>query len=456
MSSLGLLADPGNLGLATDLYQLTMAAGYFAEGITDRTATFELFVRRLPPRRGYLLAAGLEQAVEYLTRLSFNPEAVAHLRALPLFGHVPDAFFAYLEQFRFQCDVSAVPEGSVVFPNEPLVQIRGPLIEAQLVETFLLATINHQTLIASKAARVVQAAAGRALVDFGARRAHGFDSAVYGTRASVIGGCVGTSNVLAGKQFGIGVYGTAAHSFTMAFAREQDAFRSFYRLFPEHTTLLIDTYDTLEGARRAAELGPGVRAVRLDSGDLEALSKQVRAILDEAGLTQTKIMASGDLEEDRITALLAAGAPIDLFGVGTEMIVSRDAPALGGVYKLVAIERDGRTVPVRKLSEAKSTYPSAKQVFRQSGPDGTLSRDLLALATESHDGEPLLQPVLRAGELCTPLPTLSEIRERAQRQLAALPEGVRALDSPAAYPVELSDALRRETEGWHEGSEPQA
>lgn len=427
-----------------------MAAGYFAEGVTERSATFELFVRRLPPRRGYLVAAGLEQALEYLKRLSFDPEAVAYLRALPLFRHVPDAFFAYLEQFRFRCDVAAVPEGTVVFPNEPLIQVHGPLIQAQLVETFLLAALNHQTLIATKAARVVQSAAGRAVVDFGARRAHGFDAAIHGARAAAIAGCAGTSNVLAGQRFGIDVYGTAAHSYTMAFAREHDAFRSFYRLFPEHTTLLIDTYDTLEGARRAAELGPGVRAVRLDSGDLASLSREVRGILDRGGLEQTKIMASGDLDEDRIAELLAAGAPIDLFGVGTEMITSRDAPALSGVYKLVAIERDGHVAPVRKLSEAKASYPCAKQVFRQRSPAGTFGRDLLALATEHQPGEPLLQPVLRAGEPCAPLPTLPQIRDHARQQLAALPEGVRRLNDPADYPVELTEALRRETEGWRE------
>jgi nicotinate phosphoribosyltransferase len=442
-SSLGLLREAGNLGLATDLYQLTMAAAYFAEGRGEEESVFELFVRRLPARRGYLVAAGLEQAVEYLTALSFGAAALGYLRRLPVFAHVPDDFFAYLERFRFRCDVAAVPEGTVVFPDEPLIQVRGPLLAAQLVETFLLATINHQTLIASKAARVVTAAQGRAVIDFGARRAHGFDAAIYGARAAVIGGCTGTSNVLAGKQFGIDVYGTAAHSYTMSFAREIDAFRSFHRLFPEQCILLIDTYDTLEGARRAAQIGPDLRGVRLDSGDMVALSRGVRQVLDAAGLQQTKIVASGDLEEDKIAALLAAGAPVDIFGVGTELITSRDAPALGGVYKLVAIERDGRLAPVRKFSE-KATYPSPKQVFRERA-NGQFSRDTIALAEEHLPGEPLLQPVLRAGDLCALLPPLAEIRARAADQLAALPEAARRLDNPAPFPVGISEALLAQT-----------
>jgi nicotinate phosphoribosyltransferase len=445
---LGLLANSGDLGLATDLYQLTMAAGYFIEGMAERPATFELFVRRMPDRRNFLLVAGLEQAVEYLTRLSFGPEAIAYLRRLPIFAQVPDDFFRYLERLRFRCDVDAVPEGTVAFPNEPLVRVRGPLLQAQLVETFLLATINHQTVIASKAARVVQAAQGRPVIDFGARRAHGFDAAIYGARAAVIGGCIGTSNVLAGARLGIDVYGTAAHSFTMAFAREIDAFRAFALLFPENSVLLIDTYDTLEGARRAAQVGAGLRGVRLDSGDLVELSKQVRRILDDAGLRQTRIVASGDLEEDRIQALLAQGAPIDIFGVGTEMITSRDAPALAGVYKLVEAEREGRACPVRKLSAEKSTLPCAKQIYRERAPDGTMIRDTISLAEERLPGEPLLGAVLRAGQPVAPLPTLTEIRERARTQLASLPEPLRRLDAAADFPICVSEALQRATTAW--------
>jgi nicotinate phosphoribosyltransferase len=310
-----------------------------------------------------------------------------------------------------------------------------------MVETCLLSTLNHQTLIATKAARVVDAAAGKAVFDFGARRAHGFDAALYGTRAAIIGGCVGTSNVLAGQVWDIPVYGTAAHSFTMAFEREQDAFAAFHKVFPESSTLLIDTYDTLEGARRAAALGPSVKGVRLDSGDISILSRQVRRILDDAGLTETRIVASGDLNEDKVAALIAEGAPIDSFGVGTEMIVSRDAPALGGVYKLVAIDDEGRHRPVRKLSPEKATYPDAKQVFRTRDAEGRFAGDVLGLLHEDCPGEGLLVPVMRGGELIGPQPKLAEIRERAAAQRAALPPGVRDIHNPAAYPVSISPGL---------------
>jgi len=275
----------GSYGLATDLYQLTMAAAYFENGMGSEPATFELFVRRLPPNRGYLVAAGLEQVVDYLTDLCFDADAIRYLRAQPVFGAVGSAFWEYLAGLRFEGDLNAVPEGTVVFPHEPLLQIRAPLLQAQLVETFLLATLNHQTLIATKAARVMEAAQGRGVVEFGARRAHGYGAALFGTRAAYLAGCSGTSNVLAGQWFDIPIYGTAAHSFTMAFARETDAFRAFQKVFPEHSLLLIDTYDTLEGARRAAALEAPIRGVRLDSGDLLALSREVRAILDAAGRT---------------------------------------------------------------------------------------------------------------------------------------------------------------------------
>ncbi|HTE17828.1 MAG TPA: nicotinate phosphoribosyltransferase [Armatimonadota bacterium] len=446
MQTLGLLHDPGRYGLATDLYQLTMAAGYFENGMGLESATFELFARRLPRNRGYLLAAGLEQAVEYLLGLRFDGASVEYLRALPHFGAVSEGFWEYLREFRFTGDLNAVPEGTVAFPDEPLLQVRGPLIEAQMVETFLLATLNHQTLVASKAARVVDAAAGKGVVEFGARRAHGFDAALYGARAAVIAGCVGTSNVLAGQAFGLDVYGTAAHSFTMAFPRERDSFRAFQRVFPQHCILLIDTYDTLEGARRAVELGPGVRGVRLDSGDILTLSRQVRRILDEGGLTESIIVASGDLNEDSIAVLTREGAPVDLYGVGTELITSRDAPALSGVYKLVSVEEDGLHRPVRKLSPEKSTYPDAKQLYRTRGADGRFAGDVLALAEEdlgdnTPGAEPLLQPVLRGGQLVAPLPPLAEIQSRARAQREALPDAIRRLQDPEPYPLALSGGL---------------
>lgn len=433
-------------GLATDLYQLTMAAAYWHSGIADRVATFELFVRTLPPERGYLLVAGLEQAVEYLQSLSFDADAIDYLRGLPQFAHVSDGFFDALGKLRFTGDLWAMPEGTVAFANEPLLQVRAPILQAQMVETHLLSTVNFQTLIATKAARVVEAARGRAVVEFGARRAHGFEAATLGARAAYLAGCVGTSNVLAGRRFGIPVFGTAAHSFTMAFEREVDAFRAFYRLFPEHTTLLIDTYDTLEGARNATKLGPGVRGVRLDSGDLLELSRQVRQILDEAGMTATTIFASGDLNEWKIAELLDRGAPIDAFGVGTDLATSRDCPALGGVYKLVCVEEQGQRRPVLKLSTGKATYPEVKQVWRRRDADGRFESDLLALHDEPADGEPLLKPILRDGRPVEPLPSLSESRERARAQREALPAAARRLTDPTPLPVRISPALKDLTE----------
>jgi len=442
VNTLGLLGDTGRYGLATDLYQLTMAAAYFENGMGSETATFELFIRKLPPHRGYLLLAGLEQAVEYLCGLQFDGASLDYLRALPVFASVSEGFWEYLRAFRFTGDLNAIPEGTVVFPDEPLLQIRAPLMEAQMVETFLLTVLNHQTLIASKAARVVDAADGKGVMEFGARRAHGFDAALFGARAAVIAGCVGTSNVLAGQVFGLPVFGTAAHSFTMAFPDEAESFAAFQRVFPEHTTLLVDTYDTLRGARRAAGLERKIHGVRLDSGDLSQLSREVRKILDEGGQPQAKIVVSGDLNEDSIAQLIADGAPIDLFGVGTDLMTSRDAPALGGVYKLVAIDTDGRHRPVRKLSLDKSTYPDVKQVFRTYGEDGRIAQDTLGLKEESFPGERLLQPVLRNGELIEPLPALADIRERAQTQRAALPPAVRRLQNPEPFPLTISEGVQ--------------
>jgi nicotinate phosphoribosyltransferase len=333
-----------------------------------------------------------------------------------------------------------MPEGTIAVANEPLLQVRAPLIEAQMVETALLAIINHQTLIATKAARVVDAAQGRTVVEFGARRAHGFEAATLGARAAVIGGCAGTSNVLAGRAFDIPVYGTAAHSFTMAFSHEIDAFRAYHQTFPGHDTLLIDTYDTVEGARRAVEVGK-IAGVRLDSGDLAALSLQVRQILDEAGQIDARIVASGDLNEYRIAALLEAGARIDIFGVGTELITSRDAPALGGVYKLVAIDDGHSQRSVCKYSLDKATLPGAKQVFRMRDPDGRFAGDVLALATEAGPGEALLEPAIWAGARVAPSMPLLELQARARAGREALPDGVRRLRDPDPYPVELSREL---------------
>jgi nicotinate phosphoribosyltransferase len=325
-----------------------------------------------------------------------------------------------------------------------LLRVTAPLIEAQIVETYLLSTINFQTLIATKAARIVEAAHGRGIVEFGARRAHGFGAAVYAARAAFIGGCVGTSNVETGRMFDLPVYGTAAHSFTMAFDREIDAFRAYFKVFPEGSTLLLDTYDTIDAARLATEFGPKLRGVRLDSGDLLELSKQVRAILDEAGMRRTKIFASGDLDEFKIADLIAAGAPIDLFGVGTDLSTSRDAPALGGVYKLVEVEFDGRVAPKMKLSRDKATYPYRKQVWRATAGDGSFAGDVIARADETDlPGAPLLALVMREGEIVASLHDLREAQERARRQLASLPESYKRLVEAQTYPVRYSDRLEQ-------------
>ncbi|MDE2726732.1 MAG: nicotinate phosphoribosyltransferase, partial [Gemmatimonadota bacterium] len=351
-----------------------MAAGYFVNERRER-ATFELFVRDLPARRSWLVAAGLRQAVDYLSALRFSADDIDHLKTLPPFQRIPDTFFDFLSSFRFSGDLWAVPEGTVVFAGEPLIRISAPIIEAQIVETFLLATVNHQTLVATKAARIVEAAAGRGVVEFGSRRAHGPEAGLMAARAAVIGGCIGTSNVEAGRQFGITVYGTAAHSWIMTFESELEAFRAYHRVFPGGTTLLLDTFDPVEAARLVTRIGPSLKGVRLDSGNLADQARRVRGILDEAGMTETRIMLSGDLNEFRIASLVEAGVPVDLFGVGNELVNSPDAPSLSGVYKLCALETPSGTRPVFKLSEGKQTRPYAKQVWRRRDGHGEFVED---------------------------------------------------------------------------------
>jgi nicotinate phosphoribosyltransferase len=429
-------AVPGGSGLATDLYQLTMAAAYRARGLNPR-ATFELFVRRLPRNRSFLLAAGLEQALRYLEELRFEPDEIEWLRGLPVFR---DVDLAFLSDFRFTGDVDAIPEGTAVFENEPLLRVSAPLIEAQIAETYLLSTVNFQTLIASKAARGVLAARGRPIFEFGFRRAHGPGAAMLGARAAMIAGCAGTSNVLAGRALGVPVLGTMAHSWVMAHDDEARAFEDFARTFPGQAVLLVDTYDTLEGVRKAARI-PGVTAVRLDSGDLGALARESRRILDEAGARDIKIVASGDLNEYKIHSLLAGGAPIDAFGVGTELATSVDAPALGGVYKLVEMEAGGRKVGRAKASAEKATYPLGKQVFRTFS-EGRYRADTIGAMDEPLPGEKLLVPAMRNGRALG-RPALAEIRELAGRELARLPGEVARLDDPARYPVRFSDVLER-------------
>jgi nicotinate phosphoribosyltransferase len=433
------LSPPKLLGLATDLYELTMAAGYHARGLNPR-ATSEYFVRRLPRQRSYLVLAGIEQALDYLTTLSFTADEIDYLRSLAVFSHVDQSFFDYLKRFRFTGDVRALPEGTLVFPNEPILSVNAPLIEAQIIETFILSTINFQTLVASKAARMVEAAAGREIIEFGGRRAHGMGAALLAARSAFIGGCSGTSNVEAGRSFDLPLYGTFAHSWVMAFEREVDAFNAYYEVFPENTTLLLDTYDTLAAAKLAAAL-PGTLGVRLDSGDLPSLARQVRAILDTAGMHHTRIMASGDLDEFKIAAMVEAGAPIDLFGVGTELATSRDAPALGGLYKLVEIESGHGMRPTMKLSDDKATYPSSKKLWRVLASDGRFVRDVVGLASEDLEGEQLLAPVLRNGERIDRPPSMISLQSYAREQVNRLAPEHKRLEAATSYWVHYSDSL---------------
>lgn len=428
--------------LATDLYELTMAAAYFENGL-DHPASFEVFVRWMPPHRSYLVAAGLAQVIEYLSELRFTETDLEFLRRLPVFRHVSDRFFDYLKDFRFSGEVWAIPEGTIFFPNEPILRITAPIIEAQILETYTLSFLNFESSIASKAARMVDAGRGRAIIEFGARRAHGMTAALYAARAAYIGGCVGTSLVEAGYLFGIPIYGTAAHSWNMAFDDELDAFRAYLRVFPETTTLLIDTYDTIQGARKATMLGPQIRGVRLDSGDLGRLSKEVRAILDAAGMRETKIVASGDLNEYKIEELIAEGAPIDIFGVGTQLSTSYDAPALGGVYKLVEEVVNGEKVYKMKLSMEKSHYPGCKQVWRTSDDSGMYLFDTITLADDDPvpGAVPLMERIMVEGRLVTPYPPLEEIRQRFLTNLQRLPLRYRRLRGAESYPVRVSPRL---------------
>ena len=422
--------------LLTDLYELTMAAGYFEAGKTAERAVFELSIRRLPPHRNFVVAAGLAQAVDYLLNLAFTEDEIAYLRALPQFRHVSPAFFDYLRDFRFTGDLFAVPEGTILFAGEPVLTLRAPIIEAQIPETYLLSALSFQTLIASKAARCAEVSGGRPVVEFGTRRAHTPDAGVLGARAAYIGGCAGTSNTLAGFRYGIPVMGTAAHSWVMSFPGEAEAFRQLERILGESAVHVIDTYDPLEGARRAAQASGPFWGVRLDSGDFLALSRQVRAILDEAGHTGAKIMASGDLDEYRIRDLLAAGAPIDAFGVGTQLATSADAPSLSAIYKLVELEICGIQRFTAKFSDEKTSCPGSKQVFRD------IARDVIARSGECGRGEALLRPIMLGGRLIEPLPSLDQARQRAAESVAKLPEALRQLEVSEPWPVIYSREMR--------------
>jgi nicotinate phosphoribosyltransferase len=426
--------------LLVDLYELTMAAAYFEHAV-DCRATFELFVRHLPPERAYLVAAGIESALDYLESLHFTDADIEFLRALPAFRSVSDRFFDYLRSFRFTGDVQAVEEGTLIFAEEPIVQVTAPILEAQVVETYLLSVINFETLVASKAARVVTAARGRGVLEFGTRRAHGPEAGVRAARAAYVGGCVATSNVLAGYRYGVLLAGTAAHSWTQVFPTERASFEALLETFPDQAILLIDTYDPLLGAETAAALGCRVPGVRLDSGDLLDKSRRVREILDARGLRDTKIVASGDLNEHKIEALVARGAPIDLFGVGTDLATSRDVPALSVVYKLVEIERNGRVEYTTKFSDQKVHWPGRKQVYRFSR-DGQYWEDVVSRADEEYENaEALLNAAMANGKRVRAPRPLEEIRKRTLGNLERLPARYRALRDAPAYPVRKSAAL---------------
>jgi nicotinate phosphoribosyltransferase len=422
--------------LLTDFYELTMAAGYFEAGKTGERAIFEVAIRRLPPNRNFVLAAGLPQVVDYLLNLAFTADEIAYLRALPQFSRVSPAFFDYLAGFRFTGDLFAVPEGTPLFAGEPMLTLRAPLVEAQIPETYLLAALSFQSLIATKAARCTAFSAGRPVVEFGTRRAHSPDAGVLGARAAYIGGCAGTSNTLAGFRYGIPVMGTAAHSWVMSFCGENESFRQLERLLGNSAVHLIDTYDPLEGARRAAQTSAPFWGVRLDSGDYLKLAPQVREILDAGGHADAKIMVSGDLDEFRIRDLVAAGAPIDSFGVGTQLSTSADAPSLSAVYKLVELEICGIQRFTAKFSDEKPSYPGSKQVFRDD------ARDVIARSGECGRGEALLRPVILGGRLIEPLPTLDQARARAAESLAKLPARLRQLEVTEPWPVIYSRELR--------------
>lgn len=440
---MGSMTDPRESGsaLLTDLYQITMLQAYFDGGL-HAAASFELFSRKLPAGRNFLLVAGLETLLQWLEALRFTPEEIAWLATS---GRFSPPFLAWLGDLRFTGDVWAMPEGTVCFADEPWLRVTAPIAQAQLVESRLVNLVHYQTVVASKAARCVLAAKGRQLVDFGLRRAHGAEAGLLSARASWIAGFDGTATALAGMRFGVPVFGTMAHSFVQAHESETEAFARFARSLPGHVTLLIDTYDTEAAARKVVRLareleleGIRIRCVRIDSGDLAAHARRVRAILDDGGLREVTIFASGNLDEHRLAAVLDDGAPIDGFGVGTRMNTSADAPFLDCVYKLV--EYAG--VPRRKRSEGKATWPGAKQVWRRRDVHGRLAGDVLSLAGDRHPGEPLLRQVMAGGRRTTPAETLEAVRDRARQQLDVLPQPLAALQDAAPYEVTVAASLR--------------
>lgn len=466
-----------SLSLLTDLYQVTMAYGYWQQGLQDREAVFHLYFRRAPFQGGYAVAAGLAYAVDYLQNLRFSEDDLTYLGSLKSSkggAMFPAEFLQYLRELKFTCDVDAIAEGTVVFGNEPLIRVQGPLLQAQLVETALLTLVNFQTLIATKAARIREATGSDTVLEFGLRRAQGVDGGLSASRAAYLGGADATSNVLAGQRFGIPVKGTHAHSWVMAFGDEETAFTAYAKAFPDDSVFLVDTYDTLEGVRHAIKVAREMRAnghelggIRLDSGDLAYLSREARALLNEAGFNNVRIVASNDLEENLITSLKQQGAKIDTWGIGTQLVTAYDQPALGGVYKLAALRKpdDSGWDFTIKLSEqlAKTSIPGILQVRRYETDKGQPRADMLYNvaeplpeqltlvdpldATRRRAVRPdapyreLLEPIFRQGELVHTLPTLQESRARAHREVLSLDPSIRRFLNPHTYPVGLEESL---------------
>ncbi|MBI2450007.1 MAG: nicotinate phosphoribosyltransferase [Candidatus Nealsonbacteria bacterium] len=456
-----------NLTLLTDLYELTMLAGYFELRKTKERATFDLYFRKIPSQGGYCIAAGLEDAIKYVQNLRFTKKDIGYLRSLELFS---EDFLKYLKDFHFTGDIYAVPEGSLIFPNEPLIRVAAPLLEAQFLETALLNLVGYPTLVATKANRICLAADGREVIEFGARRAQGPNGALCGARAAFIGGCASTSNVLAGREYGIPVRGTMAHSWIQSFDSEIEAFMNYAEIFPKSTLLLVDTYETIEGVKKAIRVGLSLKklglqlsGIRLDSGDIKKLSIEARRLLDEAGLSEVKIVASNELDEWIVKDLIAQGARVDIFGVGTHLITSKDVPSLGVVYKLVAIEKEGRVLPKIKISSnvEKMTNPGIKKIVRVLGENGKLAGDFLALEEEKISlpittfdqvfpykkkalrgaFREVLEPIFLEGEFVYKPPFLPEIQKTMFSQVDMLEPEYKRLLNPEYYWVGLTEQL---------------
>ena len=459
-----------NLALLTDFYELTMANGYFKHGLKDEVAYFDMFFRKIPDDGGFAIMAGLEQLIEYLNNLRFNDEDIEFLRNKEMFS---EEFLQYLKNFKFSCDVWAIPEGTPIFPNEPILTVIGPVIEAQFIETMVLLTINHQSLIATKANRIVRAEQCRSVMEFGSRRAQGYDGAIYGARAAYIGGCVGTACTISDKYFGVPALGTMAHSWIQIFPTELDAFRAYAQTYPDNCTLLVDTYNTLKsGVPNAIKIfneeilprGFRPKGIRIDSGDIAYLSKEARKMLDEAGFNDCKIVASNALDETIIRDLLIEGAKVDLFGVGERLITSRSEPVFGGVYKLVAVKENGKIIPKIKLSDhaGKVTNPGYKQVWRLfDNRSGKAIADLITLNDEVIDeSKPyeLFDPeftwkrktvknfiarklhvkIFDKGNCIYKRPDIDQIRNYCKQQIDTLWDEVKRFENPHKYYVDLS------------------